>query len=359
MTNVEIEKWKIAGKLFWSFFWRGFFFVSAIIGFTEGFTNYVYLQSHPLRIALMLIVILITLSLLFVIQKLISNEILSKSTLNLPKEIERFVQHLYNEKKYLNVVRFGSPISRFLWLNGNNSERIAIGKMVEDAASKVGRIQEQISALIDDIGWTYFVIGEDAMAKQNINNGIEKAEYEKLYYFAAKGERHLAGIESSVGSKDKIIDHLNKAQEYTQKITDQSEKNEMEASLFLAKAEHFFEDKDYSEAESNAKSAKAVFANDSDRIVKVFSLLGNIYFTQQNYQKAKDEFNQGYNRCKDFRKDEFAKCAVGLAKVEMKANNLQNAKTYLNEAKEIFEAGSKYKELTEVKNLLQQINNAS
>jgi len=79
---------------------------------------------------------------------------------------------------------------------------------------------------------------------------------------------------------------------------------------------------------------------------------------QQKFSEAKDEFNQGYIKCINFRKDEFAKNAVGLAKVEMLENNLYNAKIYLNEAKNIFESCNKNKELTEVINLIQKINNA-
>jgi len=233
---------------------------------------------------------------------------MSKSTLDVPRAIERFAKHLYEEKKYVDVVRFGSAISRYLWLSHYNEQRIVIGKLVEDSASKVGRRKEQIAALIDDIGWTYFVIGEDVKQEKHWHWNKE-SRTRRAFYLAAKGERHLAGIESGVGNKDKIIEHLNKAKNFSEKITNSSEKAEMQASLYLAKAEHLFENRRYPDAEEAANLLSEFFANDLDRIGKVYSLLGNIYLAQRNFQNAKDEFNQGYNECKDVRKDEFAKNA--------------------------------------------------
>ncbi|MCB0742559.1 MAG: hypothetical protein KDC67_01535 [Ignavibacteriae bacterium] len=359
MSETKNQKWKSVRFIFLDYAWKSLAAISIVVTLLSAFTNFDYIKAHPLKAGVILLNATVIISLVLVIRKLIFDEIASKSTLDLPREIVRYVQILYKEKNYLDVVRFASPISRFLWLSQNNKERITIGKMVEDSASKTGRLEVQVATLIDDIGWTYSAIGEHSKARENIIRGIKKAEQASLFYFAAKGERHLAGIESEVGDKNKIIEHLNNAQVFTEKITDKSEKSEMEGSLFLAKAEHFFENKNFSDAESNANLAKFTFANDFDRIVKVYSLLGNIHLAQGKYQEAKDGFNQGYSKCRNFRKDEFAKNAVGLAKVEMQANNLQNAKSYLIEAKEIYEKGTKNKELTEVKNLLQQIDNAS
>jgi len=359
MIETKIQIWKNTCKLFLKVAGVIIGGIGVSITILGAFTNFEFVKEHPLRISLILIVPTIITSLIWVIRKMIDADIASKSTLDLPREIERYVQLLYKEKNYLDVVRFGSPISRFLWLSHNNKERINVGKMVEDSASKIERVEVQVATLIDDIGWTFAAIGEYTKATDNISRGIKKAEQASLFYFAAKGERHLAGIESEIGDKNKIIEHLNNAQGYTEKITDKSEKSEMEGSLFLAKAEHFFESKNFPEAEFNANLAKSAFANDFDRKVKVYSLLGNIHLAQGKYQEAKDEYNQGYSKCRNFRKDEFAKNAVGLAKVEMQANNLQNAKSYLIEAKEIYEKGNKNKELIIVKNLLQQINDAS
>lgn len=358
MADNSNELWMGVVKLFLDFAWKIFAIIGVIITILGSLTNFDLFKEHPLLVSFIYIVVTLIISLCYVIYKLVSGEIISKSSLDIAKEIERLVRHQYNEKNYLAVVRFGSAISRFLWLSSYSNQRIAVGKMVEDSASKIGRLHEQVSALIDDIGWTYFVIGDHEKAKQNILSGIEKAINGGLFYFAAKGKRHLAGIESSTGNKDKIVEHLNEAKSFIDQIPDASDKLEMEASLLLAEAEYLFENRNYQEAENNIYKAKKVLAKDSDRIRKVYSLSGNIYLAQHKYQDAKDEFNRGYNECKNIREDEFAKNAVGLAKIELQSGNLRNAKTYLTEAKEIFESGANKKELAMVDCLLRDINYA-
>jgi len=262
MNEIQIQKCKSAGTSFLKYFGIIIGGIGLCITILGAFTNFEFVKEHPYRMGLILFIPTIIVSLILVIHKIIFIDFTSKSTLDLPKEIERYVQLLYKEKNYIDVVRLGSTISRFLWLSQNNKERIIIGKMVEDSASKIGRLEVQIATLIDDIGWTYAAIGEHKQATENITRGIEKAEQAGFFYFAAKGERHLAGIESEVGDKSKIMDHLTKAQDYTEKITDMSVKSEMEASLYLAKSEHFFKTNNFEAAEINANLAKSVFAND-------------------------------------------------------------------------------------------------
>src|SRR5205085_10359889 len=153
-------------------------------------------------------------SLLLLVNKLINEGLKNKAPLILSAEVVNIVTTLYGEAKYLDVVRFGSTISRYLWLNGHNHERIAIGKLVEDAASKVGRTSVQVSCLIDDIGWTYDIIGDPEKAVTNISNGIEKAVENDLFYLAAKGERHLSGIEKHRGNSEQFLLHLTNAKTY-------------------------------------------------------------------------------------------------------------------------------------------------
>jgi tetratricopeptide (TPR) repeat protein len=291
--------------------------------------------------------------------KLISNKIESKD-LDVPTEIQKIIKYFYDKKNYHDVVSLGSAISLFLLRKGYNIQRVAIGKMIEDSAKKTKNVKAQISALIDDIGWSYFLIKNPNKAKTNITNGINKAKSKEnqLYYFAAKGERHLAGI-AAKENRNNILTHLNNAQQYTERVTDIPQKNEMNASLFLAKAEYYYEEANYLEAERNLLDARSLFENDANRIVKTHSLLGNIYLaqnTEESIQKAKDEFNDGYTNCANIRKDEYAKNAVGLAKIEMREFNFGNAKRYLEEAKHIFKDSV---ELEEVNNLLTKIKNGT
>lgn len=355
--QIKQLRLKEAGKQFAKIFGGLFLAIGTIITVLGAVTNFNYLKANPFWITIILLLTVTVISLVYIINKLLNNQAEFITRVDLPKEIVRYITIMYKNKDFLSVVRFGSPLSRFLLLRGNLNERIDVGRMVEDSASKKGIKKEQISALIDDIGWSYAEIGNYKKAITNINNGINKATQAGLFYYAAKGERHLAGISSKQNKKNEIENHLNNAWSHSNNITDESAKNEIVASLNLALAEYNYENENYVEAESKALLAKNGFINDKDRIVKVHSLLGSIYFVQEKYQEAKDEFNNGYSKCRNFRVLEFAKNAVGLAKVEKELLNFPDALEYLNEAKIVYEDVNKSKELAEVKKLIQEVEN--
>lgn len=362
MSNTEINKptFKTASFQFLGYSWRIFIGVSIVVTLFSLISNFEFAKRNPVLTFSLIVIATIILSLLYLIYELVAEGLADKRPLILAKELVSIVNTLYEEEKYLDVVRFGSTISRYLWINGNNKERIAIGELVEDAASKESRIAEQVSALIDDIGWTYYIVGDNGKAITNISNGIEKAAENGLFYFAAKGERHLSGIAKHSGKIPEFTLHLNNAETYTAKIPDSSDKNEMDASLHLAKAKYAFETDQLDDAEANAKKAMDIFKNDMERIVKVHSLLGNIYMKQGKtapvrIQKAKDEFNKGYLSCKDIRKDEFAKNAIGLAKIAYEEGEIKSYIKYLNEARAVYVAHHKNKEVNEIDIMLKSI----
>lgn len=268
------------------------------------------------------------------------------------------IEKLYSEKHYKDVVRFGSHISRALWLSGEYSERVKIGKLVEEAAAKTESHKQQIIALIDGIGWTLVVMEDLLNAEENINNGIKKALKHNLYYWAAKGERHLAGIASKKGDKEDILRHLNKATEYAHKIDNLDDKSEMEASLYLGMAEYLLETNKPEEALKFAESSKRCYENikdQSDREVKIHSRLGNIYLHLDKLQEAKDEFNKGYQKALGIRKDEVGKNLIGLSRIYVLKREYSKAKDSLAEAKYIFEKLRSEDDLKTIKDLLRQV----
>ena len=343
--------------IFANYFWKIFLGISGFISLLGAFTNFEYTKQHPLLVGTIIFVTTSFISLILVIKTLIDKGVAENKPLILSSELLNIVTRLSEEKKYLDVVRFGSTVGRYLHLNGNTNEKIEIGKLVEDAASKEGRIYEQVSALIDDLGWSKSVEGDIEQAKRNINSGIELALKSDMYYFAAKGERHLSGIEKHEKNISQFEQHLKNAENYTTQIIDHSEKNEMEASLFLAKAKYALEINNLNDAESFAKQAFEKFKGDTDRQVKVHALLGNIYLANKKFQDAKNEFNKGYKNCKDIRKDEYAKNAVGLAKLALNENDNGLGKKYLLEAKNVGEASLKANEINEIERLLKSIKN--
>src|SRR5271157_3961801 len=95
---------------------------------------------------------------------------------------------------FQTILRIGVPLSRALWLEGQYATRVAVGKVVEEAAACLGNAEAQTRALIDDVGWTSVALSDHIEAEKHILRGIQIAEKNQLWYLAAKGYRHLSGI---------------------------------------------------------------------------------------------------------------------------------------------------------------------
>lgn len=320
--------------------------------------NLDWLKSHVLLTIGLVAAGTVFLTLIYVIYELVTNGIVDRGVAEVPHEVQELVTLLYRNERYVDVVRLGSGVGRYLWLGQHYDERLAVGEMVEDSASKEDRHEEQVQALIDDLGWTLVTVGRTKKAEDQILSGIGKALEYELFYYAAKGERHLAGLKSKIGAKGEILAHLDKSQEYSDQIEDASQRKQMEASLLLARAEYFFESEDYVAAERAATQAEKLFSYDKDRVVKVYSLLGNIYLAQgrTHLQRAKDAFNQGYHKSKTLRRDEYAKNLYGLGRVALQENNVLAARRYLSEARDGFDSQHNTAEVQEIDDLLRGLS---
>lgn len=338
-----------------SFAWKIFISVSIVVTVASMVTDFKVTKEHPVLTGLAVLALTIFVSLILLVVKMIKEVVQPKPSLPLSTQLVNIVTSLYEKEQYLDVVRLGSAVSRFLWLKSQYHERIEIGELVEDAAGKESRIEQQVSSLIDDIGWTYNIIGQHEKAIENITNGIDKAVSSDLFYYAAKGERHLSGIQKHKGHQAECLNHLHKAKEYSEKILDLTSKNEMEASLFLAEAKYLFEIGKLDEAETLAEKAITVFKKDPDRIVKIHSLLGNIYLKRSKLQKAKDEFNKGYYATRNTREDEVARNLKGLADIALLERDIKSGLKYLNEAKDIYLSIHKNNEAAELDNVIRSI----
>lgn len=81
----------------------------------------------------------------------------------------------YQGKRWQQTVLIGKFLSRPFWLSGKYEMRAQIGRMVEDAAAKCGDSETRASALVDDMGWTAFVLGDTESAIKHINDGLRVA----------------------------------------------------------------------------------------------------------------------------------------------------------------------------------------
>jgi len=97
------------------------------------------------------------------------------------------LQTAYEEERWEEVIKIGSVLSRPLWVTGKYRLRVELGRLVEAAAAYSHRPGQQASALIDDLGWTQFVLGEVDEAKTRIDHGIRLAELSGNFHLACKG----------------------------------------------------------------------------------------------------------------------------------------------------------------------------
>jgi len=272
----------------------------------------------------------------------VSGKMVGDSETRLSGELHAQIRKLFDAGDYTNVVRIGSQLSRPLWLSQRNNERIAIGWLVEEAASRTGDIEEQVTALIDDVGWTNVVIGNFREAEQNITNGVAKAKNHQLWHMAAKGERHLAAI--CIQCKEDMAAakiHLNEALENAAKIPDQYQREQQIASIVYAQAHMSLASKDFSTALSLAVQSKTVYQNiggQEDRLVKSQSLLGRIYMGLGQTQNAIDAFREGLTLSERYaRNDEKAENLMGLGDLFLASQEYSKAIRNYDEAAKIFD----------------------
>jgi tetratricopeptide (TPR) repeat protein len=261
-------------------------------------------------------------------------------------------------------------VDRFFHLYGYNKERIELGKLeiipnVKEKKREKNIIVEQaitnqVGNLIDRLGWANYLMNNKESAIENITQGVELAKKNSIFYLAAKGERHLAGIERHHGNTTAFFDHLSKSKEYTRQIQDDKERIEMEGSLHLVEAKFLLDQKDdLLKAEEEAKKAIYLFSNDPQRQVKVYSVLGNIYLEREDWDQAYEMFFKGYTKSENIRADERAKNAMGLAKIHLDPDiprfyTKDKAKEYLLEAESLMNS-LKLHEKNELESLMKAV----
>ncbi len=246
-----------------------------------------------------------------------------------------------------------SAIDRYFHLHGYHKERIELGHLLIDSKN----IEIQVGNQIDRFGWANYKLGIVQPAIQYITNGVELANNNRLYYMAAKGERHLAGIERR-RSKDAFIEHVEKSKKYTELIECINEKTEMEGSIHLLIAKHLLEQKEnLLQAEKEANEAMKAFSNDPKRQLKVYYVLGQIHFERGEWDKAYKMFFEGYTKSEGVRDEERSRNAYELARIHAKKEaegyfDLDKAKKYYDEAHSLINSLEQHKHKQKVHDIL-------
>lgn len=352
MEIQEIIGYKKALLIFGGYCWKVFLALGAVC--TVFGVIFPEIKDYWLLYIIIVLLLTILISLILLIVNLIKKEISDKINAFIPNQLLEIVSKLSKEESEI----LSASIDRYFHLYGYHEERIKLGNLLNENRD----VKIQVSNLIDQLGWAKYLKKQTDDAVENIIQGVELAKNNLLFYWAAKGERHLAGIERHRRNKLAFNEHFEKSKDYTEQIQDINERNEMEGSLHLSKAKYLLERRDdLADAENEANMAINKFANDMRRQIKVYVVLGNIYFERKEWDKAYNTFKNGYDKSKGIRKDERAKNALGLAKIHIKSDisrffKIEKAKEYLQEA-ESLKSSLKQHEINEIETLLNGINN--
>lgn len=202
----------------------------------------------------------------------------------------------YNNKDWDYVVEIGSFLSRPLWLSGKYELRHRIGKMVENAAAYCNKSNERASSLIDDTGWTAYVLGNKEKAVKRISDGLRLAIEINDFYLCAKASRHLASIHRR--AKEYSLSHTNleTAKKYTTKISNSKEQIEMSISLKVSTAKLMILNNKPELAKDLLTGAEQEFIKIGEqfRLVKIYKPLGDVYKKLDNISSAFEAYEKGY-----------------------------------------------------------------
>ncbi len=238
------------------------------------------------------------------------------SELALFESLEGAVSDAYKEKKWNFVVEIGSFLSRPLWIAGKYELRKRIGEMVEDAAAHCNRKVDRASALIDDVGWTTFILGDRNRARKAISDGLMIAKQEEEWFLCAKASRHLASIARQGGEPNLCGIRLDEANDFAAKIDSSENRREMQVSLKASTAKLLVAEERYADAIALLEEAERHFSTLGDhyRVVKIHQALGNAHAAAGQSLEARASFKRGFEQASGLgRKDEALGNATALA----------------------------------------------
>jgi tetratricopeptide (TPR) repeat protein len=236
------------------------------------------------------------------------------------------------------VIRYHESFSRFLFLEAEHDTRVLLGTATEEAAARLGERAVQAAALIDDLGWSHYMLGNRDEAQRSIKDGIDLADAYGLPFWQAKGYRHLSGMALEAGNYEEAADQIDKARERAEAIIDEKDRSEMQAGIAYANALIRFANQDFDgarDALAMSENLRAL-ADDHSRAVKVHAMFGKIFERQGKMGLALDKFREGLAASRAVgRRDEEVRNLAGLSRVLRAQGRDGDAERYAIEAREL------------------------
>lgn len=234
------------------------------------------------------------------------------------EDVTSQIEASYKERKWDVVLRFGRVMIRPLWIAGRYQSLTKLGEMMETAASSKGSAEDQITALIDPLGWTTYKLGKIDFAVKNIKHGLRIAEEHKMSSLAYKAYRHLAGIAIDRGDLIESDENICSAVRMIDVIKDKKEKKSAEAGILLTKGLLSSKKGLVQESLEYFLSSRKMFKDlrDEERYVKLFQYIAESYMKLGNPNEALDAYRKGVDEAVRIqRSDAIIANALGAAEL--------------------------------------------
>lgn len=285
-------------------------------------------------------------------------------------DIIKVLKRELRNKNWNEVVILAYPLSRPLWLSGRYSLRIKIGEIVKNALNHISdpiyigdrcynREFIYASILIDDLGWTKYMMGQMEAAIKNIEDGIEIAVKEQNYDIAIKGYRHLAGICVRENKYDRLEEVSKKLVELASYIGSYDNEVEIEANTKYTYAEIYLHKKDFQNAIKYCEEVQETYKNfhDNARCVKTMDLFGRIYMEMGDNRTALNKFSEGMEiALQSGRKERYLRMALKYFELNYKIQNTENCYDDTEYSNDIIEFDSIIENVKSISMEVQQVS---
>lgn len=267
----------------------------------------------------------------------LSKKLLNTSNSTLIEFFDKEIEVAYDSEQWTEVIKLGNVLSRPLWVFGKYEIQKKIGRYVEIASSHLEKKDSQARALIDNLGWTKYEMGEIDEAILNIQSGLTIAKENNLHYLEYKALRHLSGIEIFENrSREKALEYLEQSETVIKNISDSKVIKKALAGLYTNQGLVYLKfDKNGDKSESLFIQAQDIYKKnqDNERFVKMFPFIAESHLLKGNIQKAKDILRKGETEAKkEGRVDTQMRCMFNLGVIHFNGKHRKESLKFFKKA---------------------------
>jgi tetratricopeptide (TPR) repeat protein len=237
------------------------------------------------------------------------------------------------------VINFQDLLSRYLYIRGYWKERLKFGEECLFAAEQTKNRIVKGLCLSEDIGYMLHKLGDNSMASNTIQKGVEILLSEGDFLNASRSYIRLSSICVENSQEKEAIKYSKIAIDSANKISNRSDAQRMIAVVEEHLSNIYIEAQNWDAARKSLLFSEKVFKEQGDklRLARVLYYLGVVIFSQGAISEAKLRFEQAMDLSKSIsRKDYEYLAQMMLAKVEKLEGNADRALTLIKQAQDGF-----------------------